>query len=116
MHRYGPLMKIIYPGPSNFNFDIVEYDDKYKNDDCYCVCHSPFSSCASCDHCKGVYLKRMRGIKSSIASSYMEFPNIVLNKDLLKDAELYARQEIDEKELKRRTIERITNSSKKLKK
>lgn len=22
--------------------------------DCYCVCHSPFSSCAWCEHCKGI--------------------------------------------------------------
>lgn len=22
--------------------------------DCYCVCHSPVSSCAYCEHCKGI--------------------------------------------------------------
>lgn len=24
---------------------------------CYCVCHSPTSSCGACEHCKGEYLR-----------------------------------------------------------
>lgn len=27
-----------------------------KEEDCYCVCHSPVSSCPSCEHCKDIPL------------------------------------------------------------
>lgn len=57
-----------------FPFELDRDYELEKQEDCYCVCHTPFSSCAVCKHCEGSLkvLKRQDIIKAEKAIDKFE--------------------------------------------
>lgn len=52
-----------------------------KEADCYCVCHSPFSSRASCEHCNGQYLRGLQdGEKQAKAAQHQLLTELISQK------------------------------------
>lgn len=51
---------------------VEEATKKKDPKDCYCVCHSPYSSCGSCEHCNGEYLRGLQDGEKDLARAKLD--------------------------------------------